>query len=64
MRTFLLTVLLCAAMIAIVPLMVWGGTGDWRHALLALRQYAKILAGLLIVGGGFGLLMALMGWIN
>lgn len=46
-------------MIALVPLMVWGGTGDWRHALTALRQYAKILLGFAVVGGGLGLVMAI-----
>lgn len=58
MREFLIVVGTCFAMIAIVPLMVWGGTGSWRHALHALRQYAGILIGFAVVGGGLGLLMA------
>jgi hypothetical protein len=58
MRSFLITVGVCLAMFAIVPLMVWGGTGSWRHALHALRQYAGILLGFVVVGGGLGLLMA------
>jgi len=47
-----------AAMWAIVPLMVLGGTGSWRRALQALRQYLMVLGGLALVGGGVGLLMA------
>lgn len=49
----------CCAMWAIVPLMVWGGTGSWRRALEALRQYLMVLGGLALVGGGVGLIMAL-----
>lgn len=58
MREFLIFTGTCLALIALVPLMVWGGTGSWRHALHALRQYAGILAGFVVVGGGLGLLMA------
>ena len=53
-----------AAMWAIVPLMVLGGTGNWRRALEALRQYLMVLGGLALVGGGLGLLMALSGLIG
>ena len=49
---------------AIVPLMVLGGTGDWRRALQALRQYLMVLGGLALVGGGVGLLMALAEFIG
>ena len=45
-------------MFAIVPLMVWGGTGSWRHAMHAFGMYLKIMLGLVVVGGGFGLAMA------
>ena len=58
MRSFLITAAVCLALVAIVPLMVWGGTGSWRHALHALRQYAGILIGFVVVGGGLGLVMA------
>ncbi len=58
MRSFLLAFLVCAAMFAIVPLMVWGGSGSWRHALRAFKQYLLILGGLVVLGGGLGLLMA------
>ena len=52
------------SMWAIVPLMVWGGTGDWRRALQALRQYLMVLGLLFAAGGGVGLLMALAEWIG
>lgn len=59
MREFLIFVAVCGGMIAIVPLWIWGATGgNWRAALRALRSYLGILAGLVVVGGGFGLLMA------
>lgn len=58
MHSFLLAVATIAALFAIVPLMVWGGTGSWRHALHALKVYLQIMAGLAVVGGGLGLLMA------
>lgn len=60
----LLVLAVCCAMWAIVPLMVWGGTGNWRRALDALRQYLMVLGGLALVGGGVGLLMALATWVG
>lgn len=64
MRQFLLLVAGLAGFFAIVPLMVWGGTGNWRHALHALKQYLGILGGLALVGGGLGVIMAIAehGW--
>lgn len=41
-----------------IPLSAWGATGSWRRAWEAVRQYVKIMAGFVVVGGGFGLLMA------
>lgn len=64
MREFLITAAVCAAMIAIVPLMIWGGTGSWKHAMHALRSYLGILGGLAVLGGGVGLLMVLADWIG
>lgn len=64
MREFLITVAVCAAMVAIVPLMIWGGTGSWKHAMHALRSYLWILGGLAVLGGGLGLLMVLADWIG
>ena len=52
-----------AAMFSIVPLMVWGGAGDWRRALQALRQYLGVLA-LFAIGGLLGLVMALSEWLS
>jgi len=49
---------------AIVPLMVLGGTGDWRRALQALRQYLMVLGGLALVGGGVGLAMSFSQWVG
>ncbi len=63
-KSTLLTLAACAAMFAIVPLMVWGGTGSWRRALEALRQYLGVLGLLALAGGGLGLLMALAEFIG
>jgi hypothetical protein len=49
------------AMCSIVPLYVWGATGDWRHALTAARQYLKIIGAFVLVGGGLGVVMAVGG---
>lgn len=46
------------AMSAIIPLMIWGGTGSWRAGLHALASWAKIMGGMTLIFGGFGLLMA------
>jgi hypothetical protein len=54
----LLAAMFIAGLVLIVPLMVWGGTGDWRHALHALLSYLKIMGAFAIIGGGFGVLMA------
>lgn len=50
MRSFFITLAVCLALVCIVPLMVLGGTGSWRHALNALKQYAKVLAFLTAAG--------------
>jgi hypothetical protein len=34
----------CAGLILLVPLFVWGATGNWRHALHALREYGIAMA--------------------
>ena len=54
----------CFAMWGIVPLMVLGGTGSWRRALQALREYLMVLGILALLGGGFGLLVALAEFIG
>lgn len=58
-KSALITFAAVAAMVAIVPLMVLGGTGSWRQAWEALRQYLAVMGLLLLAGGGFGLLMIL-----
>lgn len=64
MESFLLLVATCGAMFAIVPLMIWGGTGSWRHALHAFKVYLLILAGLVVVGCGLGLAASIPGlWL-
>ena len=64
MGSFFLAVAVIACLFAIVPLMVWGGTGSWRHAVHALKQYLQIMGALALVGGGLGVLMAIAehGW--
>jgi hypothetical protein len=56
---FIKTFAAIAAMSAIIPLMVWGGSGSWRHALYAWKSWAKVMGGFALVGGGLGLLMAI-----
>jgi hypothetical protein len=41
--TVLKTLGAIAALTLIVPLMVWAGTGSWRRALRALREYWLIM---------------------
>lgn len=50
MRSFLIAVVVCAAMIGLVPLWIWGATASWRHALYALKQYGSILASIFAIG--------------
>ena len=45
-----------AVMSAIIPIMVWGGSGSWRHAVGAWKSWAKVMVGFLAIGGGFGIL--------
>ncbi|QAZ38424.1 hypothetical protein C1M51_02750 [Methylibium sp. Pch-M] len=37
--TSLKTFAALAALVAIIPLMVWAGSGSWRHALHATKEY-------------------------
>lgn len=57
--TAIKTIAAIAAMSSIIPLMVWGGSGSWRHALYAWKSWAKVMLGFLVVGGGLGLVMAI-----
>lgn len=47
-----------AVMSAIIPLMIWGGSGSWRGALHAWGAWAKIMGGMVLIFGGFGMIMA------
>ena len=46
-------------MVAIIPLMVWGGSGDWRYALTALREYLQIMVGGALIVGGLAVVVIL-----
>lgn len=46
-----------AAMVSIIPLMVWGGSGSLGRAWDALRQYLIGMGVLVAVVGGFALVM-------
>ena len=56
MKSFLLALVTVVAMIAIVPLMIWGGSGSWRDALRALREYLMVLGIFAALGGGTALI--------
>lgn len=57
MLTFLKTAGIIFGLSLIIPLMVWGGSGNWRGALYGWWQWAKIMIGFVVVGGGLGLLV-------
>ena len=46
-----------SAMVAIIPLMVWGGSGSLSRAWEALRQYLIGMGVLVAVVGGFALVI-------
>lgn len=55
MLTFLKTIGVLAVMTLIIPLAVWAGSGNWRHAIGAWKTYLLIMgcitgAGLLFAG--------------
>lgn len=51
-------------MTLLIPLMVWGGTGNWRRALGALREYWLIMGTAVTVVGGLALLVLLLEFID
>jgi hypothetical protein len=63
-RSFLLSAAVCAALIALVPLIVWAATGSLRHGLYALKQYTLVLVGFVVAGGAVGAWAGLMGWLG
>lgn len=55
MLSFLKMMGVIAVMTLIIPLAVWGGSSNWRHALAAFVTYLKIMgsitaAGVLLAG--------------
>lgn len=58
-KQILAFVLAVAAMWAIVPIMVWGGTGSFRRAMQALRQYLGVLGMLAVAGVGVAAIVLL-----
>jgi type IV secretory pathway protease TraF len=64
LRAFLLSAAVCAALVALVPLMVWAATGSLRHGLYALKQYTLVLAGFVVAGGLVGVWAGFMGWVG
>jgi hypothetical protein len=57
--TALKTIAAIAAMSSIIPLMIWGGTGEWRAGVKAWASWAKIMGTITLLGGGFGMIMAI-----
>lgn len=51
-------IILCMCML--VPLVVLLGSGSWRQAWYALRQYLLIMGGMVALVGGFALLVTLV----
>lgn len=60
MLSFLKMVAVLFCMFLIIPLTVWAGSGNWRHALQAFKQYLLIMGG--IFGAGF--LLAGIFWLS
>lgn len=58
MRELLLTVATVAGLFLLVPLIVWAGSGSWRHAWYALKQYLGIMGTLAATGAVLALIIA------
>lgn len=56
--TALKTIAAIAVMSSIIPLMIWGGSGQWRAGLKAWASWAKIMGSMVVIFGGFGMIMA------
>lgn len=48
MLTFLKTAAVIAAMVAIIPLAVWAGSGSWRHGVHALKAYLTAMGWIVV----------------
>lgn len=58
MVTFLKVCGIVFVMTLIVPLLVAGMSASWRAGFEAWKSYMKIMGGFVLIGGGFGVLMA------
>lgn len=56
---FLKIVGVVGVMTLIIPLMVAGGAGSWKAGFQAWISYLKIMGSIVLVGGGFGIIMAI-----
>lgn len=52
-------VAILVAAFAFIPLSALAATGSWERAWEAARQYLKIMAAFVVVGGGLGLAAAI-----
>jgi len=59
LKSFFITVATIAGLLCIVPLWIWGATGNWRHAWHAGKTYWKLLGFMFAVGAGVGLIVTL-----
>lgn len=64
MITFLKTAAVIAAMVAIIPLAVWAGSGSWRHGLHALREYCMVMAAIVVPVLALAALVLLMEFMS
>ena len=45
-----------AALSLVIPIFIWMGTGNFRHAMHAWKQWALYMGGMAVVGCGLGAL--------
>ena len=64
METFLKTVLALACLVALVPLIVWAGSGSWRHAAHATKEYLRSMGWLVIPAVVVALAISAAEYIN
>lgn len=63
MLTFLKTVGVILVMFSIIPLTVWAGSGSWRNAMKAFKEYMFIM-GLIAAAGVVLAVIILVGSIS
>lgn len=64
MVTFLKTVAALACMVLIIPLAVWAGSGNARHAWYALKQYLLVMGILVGIAGTFSAISLLVSYLS